>query len=387
MALSKENEYFLSVLSAFVSKKQAPPLPQMNLPLFLNIAKNSQLKGVVGYMLQDTPFEEWDPKQDFYSTLFYLTRAGEHIRVIREDLKKAGIVHGILKGVTLARLYPVPELRSFGDLDVIIQPKDVPLLKEMLQNGYHIVYEKEDEIVAVKNGLLIEFHLSLLYDKGVETPQLDRYLSDAFSHLTLGEDGYYSFDPLFHFVYLLSHQMRHFRTSSPGIRSYMDLAVFLQAGLIQDEKKLTATLQQTGLYDYACVALALTAYWFDVKSPLPVEITAQQAEEVAAYLLAAGQFAGAENPRARHMEQAVGKRFPRLYIFWRSLFPSVQGMKEDERYNRYWLPFAYVYRLVHGVFCRSQYVATAVKELTTAQEDACRRVRVHEILQVKEQEA
>jgi hypothetical protein len=215
---------------------------------------------------------------------------------------------------------------------------------------------------------------------------LDGYLSDALSHLIEGEDGLLYFDPLFHFVYLLSHQMRHFRTSSPGIRSYMDLAVFLQAGQIQKTKELKKILQETGLYDYACVALALTEHWFGVKSPLPVQITAQDAEEVAAYLLAVGQFAGAENPRARHIEHAMGKRFPRLYIFWRSLFPTAEAMKEDHRYNQYWLPFAYIYRLAQGVFCRGDYVATAVRELSTARGDAGRRVRVHTILQMKEQD-
>ena len=386
MALSNENRYFLSVLSAFLSKKQAPPPPPMDLPLFLTVAKNSQLKGVMGYMLQHIPFDGWDPRQDFYGTLFHFTRAGEQIRLVREDLKQAGIRHGVLKGVTLAELYPVPELRSFGDLDVLISQSDVPRLKQLLQNGYQIVYEKEDEIVAVKNGLLIEFHLSLLYDKGVDTPALDAYLSDALSHLTVEKDGLWYFDPLFHFVYLLSHQMRHFRTSSPGIRSYMDLAVFLQAGLIQDGEELIKILHQTGLYDYACTALALTEHWFGAKSPLPVAVSEQDGEEVAAYLLSAGQFAGAENPRARHIEHAAGKRFPRLYIFWRSLFPTVDGMKKDRRYNRYWLPFAYVYRLFYSVFCRSEHVVGAVKELSTARGDAGRRVRIHKILQVKEQD-
>lgn len=383
MALSVENQYFLAVLSAFFNQTPAPVPPEMDVPAFVNLTTESRLRGIVGYMLQEYPFAQFEPKKDFLATLFHFTRKKEQMKAVRYLLKDAGIVHGALKGEYIAAHYPVPELRTYGDLDLLLDKKDLPRLRELMQDGFTVLHEDPDQLVAKKDDLLIEFHFSLLYDKGVDTPGLKAYLKNAMSHLCQGEDGLWYFDPLFHFVYILSHQMRHFRTSSPGIRSFLDLAVLVRAGWA-DAEQLPYVLQEIGLYEYGKIVLQLTEKWFGVPSPLPGKVTDEKAEQVAEYLLATGQFADGENPRARHLEQAAGKRYPKLYILFRSVFPTVTAMKQDNRYNRYWLPAAYVYRLFYGAFHRRKQIALTMQQLSTANEDAARRMRIHEIIGLEE---
>ena len=73
-------------------------------------------------------------------------------RRIADLLEKNGISYVLLKGISLADFYPVPEYRKLGDVDIYINDKEMFNRAEelLLANGY----TKDDEISDHHQGYL-----------------------------------------------------------------------------------------------------------------------------------------------------------------------------------------------------------------------------------------
>lgn len=383
-----EIAYFIELLGAFVRREPAPPLPNIDARRLLSLSKYSNLSGMCGYMLQPH-MEALEPdvallfSKQFYQTIGTFSNCGEACTALQKQLQDNHIPFALLKGAVLSRLYPAKELRTFGDVDVYIPSAYVPQLRELLaQNNDRITHEDEQQICVSRPPLFIEFHYALEHDVPTALPALSTYLEDAATHMTYWEPvGIPTVDPLFHFIYLISHQMRHFESDSPGIRSYLDLAVFLKSGFAPDCETLAATLRQLGLYEYAATALTLVEHWFGVPSPLDtVEIDGTDIAFLEEYLCCAGLFAQQQNPRAKQVSV-----HGRLGALWTSLFPPKEQLRKEKTYaalSARCLPAAYIYRLFRGIFCRTGYVLSSAKAIGTATEDAQKRSRVQSILHV-----
>ena len=64
--------------------------------------------------------------------------AGRQIQTVTDALNKAGIFSILLKGHALARtVYPDPALRQSTDIDLLVQPRNIPHAEKILENlGY-----------------------------------------------------------------------------------------------------------------------------------------------------------------------------------------------------------------------------------------------------------
>lgn len=384
--MSAENTYFLRLLCAFVHGQTAPPPTDVDIQRLLTIAQDCNLSGIVGYMLQPHAAllgeyaivtNRW-----FFQTVGIFANRRTACDRLTAQLTAANIPFALLKGAVLTEVYPEKELRTGGDVDMFIPPAYIPQLKALLaENGDTITHEDARQVCISRPPLFVEFHFSLLADAAADNGALCDYLADPVPHMTVWVEKN-TVDPTFHFVYLLAHQQHHYENDSPGIRSYLDLAVWLKNGFLPDTDTLIRTLRQAGLYDYAARALTLTSRWFALPSPLPlVKISDEDEAFLKAYLLEAGQFAARQNPRARQVADS-GEKAPRLTALWRSLFPPAAHMRSDATYAtlaKRCLPLAYIKRLFTGIFRRPQYTASSAKAIVTASKDAAARTRVKTI--------
>ncbi|MCX6688455.1 MAG: nucleotidyltransferase family protein, partial [Methanoregula sp.] len=115
--------------------------------------------------------------------------AGRQIQAVTDALKGAGIPVILLKGHALARtVYPDPALRQSSDIDLLVQPHNIPASEEVLEKlGYvcpakifHISqYEHHHETFSPPGkGLPIELHW--VTDNAFDLFP-DGWLDDAFS--------------------------------------------------------------------------------------------------------------------------------------------------------------------------------------------------------------
>lgn len=378
-----EITYLLDLLGAFVRQQSAKPLPpDIHMPTLLQLAQDSNLSGVVGYMLlpQSDALGEYAAPCNklFFKTVGLFANRQDACRRLQQQLANAAIEHAFIKGAVLSQLYPAKELRTFSDIDVYVAPHELPRLKQLLaENGDTISHEDATQICISRPPLFVEFHFSLTVE---EAPSLDAYLGQTQAHIRFADTmGMHTVTPIYHFIYLLAHQLHHFSTDSPGIRSYLDLAVLLKSGLLSDADTLTAALKEVGLYDYARTALSLCEHWFKIPSILPAAPLEQQdVTFLEEYLFHAGQFAHNQNPRTKQVAEQKGKA-PRFRAFWRSLFPTAEHMRNEKAYAklaRRCLPLAYIYRLFRGIFCRTSYALSSAKAIAGAAEEAAAHNRI-----------
>jgi hypothetical protein len=116
-------------------------------------------------------------------------RAGRQIQVVTDALKDANIPVILMKGPALARtVYPDPALRQSNDIDLLVQPQNLPAAEAVLEKlgygcsvkSFHISQDEHYHEVfsPPDNGLLIELHWAIC-DAIVLFPGF--WLDDAFS--------------------------------------------------------------------------------------------------------------------------------------------------------------------------------------------------------------
>jgi hypothetical protein len=101
---------------------------------------------------------------------FHAIRAAMHMHALTKVLhllNHAGVEPIVIKGWTVARLYPEPGLRPYGDFDIVVPPDQYATAATVLQ-GLHV----EDCFVDLHAGLakLIEHPLDELYARSLIVP-------------------------------------------------------------------------------------------------------------------------------------------------------------------------------------------------------------------------
>ena len=240
-------------------------LPQStDLDALLTLAEAHMIHGVVGEGL-GTLAEDALPESTLYDlqdkTLAIL-RHNEALctakKALLAHLTAEGIDAVILKGDSVARLYPTPDLRVSGDIDVLLKKEDIPsaeafLLscgyqKSEIPNDHHTVLKKKNVkfelheapagIPTGKAGVAVA---ALLADtlKTARTVALN----DVTFPIPAQQDQA---------LILLLHMQQHLREGGLGLRQLIDWALFLANDLTPDTwQSLTDTLQEIGLYRFA----------------------------------------------------------------------------------------------------------------------------------------
>jgi hypothetical protein len=86
--------------------------------------------------------------QNYCRYLQYSEQQGELIRTVCETFDEAGVDYMPLKGCNLKALYPAPELRAMGDVDILIKVKQYGAIKTALKMlGFSEVCESDHELI------------------------------------------------------------------------------------------------------------------------------------------------------------------------------------------------------------------------------------------------
>ena len=162
-------------------------------------------------------------------------------RRIADLLEKNGISYVLLKGISLADFYPVPEYRKLGDVDIYINDKEMFNRAEelLLANGY----TKDDEISDHHQGylykvpqtgrtMILELHYRIvgLYQYAPVNKIVDDvFAANTFSPVmqTINDRNYPVLPPTEYTFYMIHHMLKHYLYSGFGIRLLCDFTFFL----------------------------------------------------------------------------------------------------------------------------------------------------------------
>ena len=197
--------------------------------------------------------------------------------------------------------YPVPELRTFGDIDIII-PKNMRTKshKLMCSLGYDWELMDGGEVYSYKKDKEnYELHVSLNSEKTKLSSKMNSFWDYA-----KPKSGFtYEFENEFHLGYLISHIEKHLYGSGAGVRMYLDIALFLNKYKESlDLEKVREMLKECELEKFFDSTLYLCHKWFDTDIEPKEEMCAELYNEFCRYTFEGGVFGIQEREKLNENE-------------------------------------------------------------------------------------
>lgn len=272
--MNKEAIYLLKILKCFVLGEQ-PETFDGDWDQLIQLAEIHSVIGILGYMVMSYPDESNAAvygklrKLCFASVNCFLQRAKCMEELIRQ-MDALEIEHLIFKGYVVRQYYPVPELRSFGDIDFLIRPEDRKKSDTLMRNaGFQVKTDWEPVYSYYRGDEYYEIHTDVMEVDVSDKADYRGYFRKIWEHAHLVGTHTWELSPEFHFLYLLTHIAKHISGSGAGIRMYMDIAVFIRHfGDTLDWDYIQGELQTLCLSDFANMVLAVVQDYFGVNSPI-----------------------------------------------------------------------------------------------------------------------
>lgn len=201
---------------------------QSSLPFLLPYIKDSSLLANIKYQTKLMMLNYYQIEQ--------------FTRRIADLFDANNISYILLKGISLAAFYPVPEYRQLGDVDIYINDKEMFNRANalLLANGY----TKDDEISDHHQGylykvpqtgrtMILELHYRIvgLYQYAPVNKIVDDvFAANTFSPAmqTVNDRNYPVLPPTEYTFYMIHHMLKHYLYSGFGIRLLCDFSFYLE---------------------------------------------------------------------------------------------------------------------------------------------------------------
>ena len=358
--MDRESEYLLHLLGAFLHQAQPEEPGDLDWGKLLQLSKIHTVTGILGYMAMSWPIcPDGELKSVLrkacLTTINAFNRRAALGEKLVEQLNSAGIDHIVMKGYVLREYYPVPELRTYGDIDLVIRPEDRQRCNDlMLSLGYRLDHDWEPVYSYLRQDEFYEIHTQIMEIDVSDKAHHRSYFGAAWDYAQPESGRSYRFTPEFHFLYMITHIAKHVVGSGAGIRMYLDVAAFIRHfSADPDWQYIRQELEKLHLADFANAVLTLTQRFFGVESPLhlkPIEEAAWNT--FLEFTLSGGIFGQAGRDSGTNSLKSQNRdtqKISRLGTFAKRLFPSAKTIQSRYTYlqDKPWLlPAAWVHRLI-----------------------------------------
>lgn len=349
----------LTVLRAFV---QDTP-PQLSLPDPVELVRAAQMQNllpVLAYMNKKWRLFSEESlnarlNRQLRQTIFIHTQRCAAFEDLSRTLSQAGVDHLPVKGWYLRRLYPVPELRTFGDIDLLIRREDRQAVHNlMLHLGYAAKEDWEPTYSYLRDLEFYEIHTNLMDGSLDGRSDLPAYFAGAWSHARLREGRRWEPELDFHFLYTVCHLAKHLYSSGAGLRMYLDAALYIRAhNDALDWSRIRQEMEHLGLSAFLDTVLTACESWFGVCAGCSFA-RVEAVDELLGYALDADLFGKLRDHsviQMRNRRESAGSD-GRQSAVKRILFPPYEALVKRYTYieGRKWLiPVALVHRAAVNV--------------------------------------
>lgn len=234
---------------------------------FYRLAKENGLSGMIYKVLNKEKLSQevyLRFEKDFFMYNFQHEKQVALIKKIDDLMNENQIEHIFLKGVSLKAYYPESYMRSMGDIDVLVKEDKIKLVREVFENhqikltGNSTAHDNYEDL----QGLSIEVH-----------PRISRDVDDRFDSLSdhawnesfIVENSRYQLNVEYEICYLLVHLVKHFYSSGVGLRSILDIGLFVKENQeIINENRLIEQLNQFNLDKFFLTIMYLNKLYFSI---------------------------------------------------------------------------------------------------------------------------
>ena len=193
----------------------------------------------------------------------------------------------LLKGFGLCPLYPVPNHRPLGDIDIWLfgdLEKGDRLLEEKL--GIPVENDKEHHTIFTINGIMVENHYEFINLKSHRTNRLfqdvlERLGRENLERVQVDRGELYLPSPTFNAVFLFRHLAQHYMGGGINFRQLADWVLFLKRDAARvDWPVLQELVKKSGCEPFYRAVMGLSVHFFGLSADaLPAFERAPQWEE------------------------------------------------------------------------------------------------------------
>lgn len=369
--MTKEQDFMLRCLRAYFENNKVNTEINIDLNSFYELCNAHNLAPVVFSVIKDnnslkenkTAYEAF--KDAFYDGIVNYDMQKAVIDEIDELLTANEIEHIFFKGAQLKELYPTPELRLMGDIDVLIRLDDRPKAKQLfVGNGFELTEDNGPVYNYHKGDVLVECHTKIVSGK-VGNADAETYFEDAINHANF--DGFCGeLEPEYNLLYLLTHIAHHFWFYGAGVKMILDLAVFIKH-FSPDIDRVASKADELNLKCFSQIIFSICYDWFGVGKKYT-----DDTDSTKEFLLGFGAFGNINRNKAvvvkrKAIEDGHNSDFMTKLAL---LFPSYKKMKNipyvkfiDGR--PYLLPFCWIYRIIYNFKNKKDFVKEATFDLAS----------------------
>lgn len=269
---------------------------------------------------------------------------------LSQTLSAHGIAHMPVKGYYLRALYPAPEVRTFGDIDILIHQEDRQKAHQLLLSlGYQPGNDWEPTYSYRKGAEYYELHTNLMDGNLDGRSDLQAYFATAWNHAE-PDDGL-RFRPAadFHLIYTVCHLAKHLYGGGAGLRMYLDVALYVRHfDSVLEWGKIANEFSALHLWDFFCTVMNACRTWFGVATTCPLpEPEEDTLDALLSYTLDADLFGHLRDHAVVRLRNG-GEEATRERVLLRMLFPSAEEIQQRYtflQHRRWLLPAAWVVRL------------------------------------------
>lgn len=393
-------ELFLRMVGDFaLDRKSAYPDCSNELEDLIYLAHIHSLEPVVYYMLREQREQLSGHKPELvqsmqraYHSAIYVSVTQETSRTeIEERFRELGIKLVFFKGAQLRELYPVPELRTMGDMDCLIRREDRAKAHGVMDElGYQCQVDSEPVWLYQRGTVVIEMHTQIAVKDMGNGVDYESLFSNAMEHV-VEKDGHLYLSEEYHLCYLIYHIAKHLCSTGAGVRMIADIAAALHIyGNTMDWDEAKCLLEASHLHETALAIYGLCRKWFGVEPPEKYCGSEQVLNDLEAYVVAGGVFGFETHDlgdvyRRNAFREKNGNSGDRYCLrMMKDYFfpPSAYLMKYfplSEK-HRWLLPAAWLCRCWTGLFCQKNHSVATIRSMTRGDAELSYR----EVLMLKE---
>ena len=203
----------------------------------------------------------------------------------------------IIKGAAAAIYYPHPNLRTMGDVDVLIRRRDMDRAAEILEaNGYTLTEDKDHvdhHYSYCKNEIRVELHKRPPFEDGEDEELLQLFESGIDQRVWATVMGYRFpvLPPVLNGSVLILHINHHLR-DGVGLRHFIDWMMYVNQLSPAQWEELRGMLRRMGMEKLALTTTAMCQKYLGLKSGFSgcETVDPMICDELMAFILEKGNF-------------------------------------------------------------------------------------------------
>lgn len=291
------------------------------------VSKMHQTESVVYYgAIKSKSFQTSEIKNKFIHQIYInISISEKQIYAYKEtydQFEKSKISFLPIKGIVLKKLYPYAEMRTMGDIDILIKSEEYDKIKVILKKlGYSEGKEGDYALHWDKGNLHIELHKKLI----------PSYYKDFYSYYRncwefakrTGENTFeYRLTDEDFFVYIFTHFTKHYRGGGAGIKYILDFYVFFKTHPELDKEYIKSQLKKLYLDVFYKNIIDMMKVWFCGEN------SNEKSDFLTDKIFTRGVYGTKEdNDRSEWLRISKSHKNVKAYKIFNALFPPYSAMK------------------------------------------------------------